>query len=253
VKLQGKVALVTGGSSGIGRATALLFAQEGARVAVVGRSLDRSEAVCAEFSVNGGTAVGIAADVSRDCDAQMMIGRTVQAFGGLDILFNNAGIGHDSDTVETSEEIWDEVIDVNLKGVFLGCHYAIPRMLERGGGSIINGASTAGLVGFARRAAYSAAKGGVIAMTRSMAIEWATRNIRINALSPGATATPLTELAYSRQSDPALARQRHVQLQPIGRLSSPDEIARGALFLASGDSSSMTGANLVIDGGYSAV
>lgn len=253
MKLKGKVALITGGGSGIGRATALLFAQEGAKVAVVGRTLEKCEDVVAEIKAAGGKAIAIAADVSSATDAEMMISRTVETFGGLDILFNNAGIGHDTEVVDTPEDIWDRVVDINLKGVFLGCKYAIPFMKERGGGSIVNTTSTAGLVGFPRRVVYSASKGGVMAMTRSMAIECAPHNIRVNAICPGSTLTPLTESNYQREPDPELARQRHAQRQPIGRLSLSEDIARGVLFLASDDSPTTTGSCFVIDGGYTAI
>ena len=254
MQLKGKVALITGGGSGIGRATALMFSQEGARVAVVDRVSSKCNAVVAEIRSSGGEATAIEADVSLSGDVEMMVRRTAEAFGGLDILFNNAGIGHDTETVDTSEETWDQVIDINLKGVFLGCKYAIPYMKERGGGSIINTASTAGLVGFSRRVAYSASKGGVIAMTRSMAIECAPDNIRVNAICPGSTLTPLTEEGYRTAPDPERARQDHIRRPPIGRLSLPEDIARGVLFLASdGSSRTTTGSCLVIDGGYTAI
>lgn len=250
MKLAGKCALVTGGGTGIGRATALLFAREGAKVAVAGRTLGKCEEVAAEIAVVGGEAIAIAADVSRSPDVERMVNTTVEHFGGLDVLFNNAGIGHDTETVETSDEIWDQVIDINLKGVFLGCRYAIPFMRERGGGSIVNTASTAGMVGFARRVAYCASKGGVIAMTRAIAVECMAHNIRVNAIAPGATCTQLAERSYQREPDPEAARRRHQQRQPIGRLSMPEDIARGVLFLASDDSPTTTGSCLVIDGGY---
>lgn len=252
MKLEGKVALITGGGSGIGRATALLFAEEGAQVAVVGRTLAKCEEVASEIEATGGNALSIVADVSHAQDIEMMIQRTIDTFGALDILFNNAGIGHDSEVVDLTEDLWDRVIDVNLKGVFLGCKSAIPLMKERGGGTIVNTASTAGVVGFPRLTAYSAAKGGVISMTRSLAIECAPYNIRVNAICPGSTYTPLTEQKYHNQADPDLARQRHREAQPIGRLSMPADIARGVLFLASDDSPTTTGTCLVIDGGYTA-
>lgn len=250
-RLDGKTALITGAGKGMGRAAAGLFAAEGARVAVVDLVADDGEATVEMIRSDGGEAVFVRADVSDSDQAESMIRSAVETFGGLHVLYNNAGIfpADDGGTTETPERTWDTVMDVNLKGVWLGCKFAIPAMLASGGGSIVNVASFVALVGAATaQIAYTASKGGVLSMTREIAVEYARRGIRANALCPGPIETPmLTEL----MSDPKRRQRRLVHI-PMGRLGHADELAQAALFLASDEASFMTGASLVVDGGITA-
>lgn len=251
MQLEGKVALITGAGSGIGRQSALLFAREGAKVVVADIKDETGEETVRMIRDAGGEAAFVHADVSKAADVQHMIAFAEERFGKLDVLFNNAGIFHPRDVsvVDTDEEVWDLVIAVNLKGVFLGCKYGIPALLRAGGGSIINTASFVALMGAAvSQIAYTASKGGVLALTREIAVEFARKGIRANALCPGPVQTPLlAELL----SDPAKRQRRLVHI-PMGRFAQAEEIARAALFLASDASSYMTGAALVVDGGITA-
>ena len=251
MRLEGKVALITGAAGGIGRVAAELFAAEGARV-VIADVLDEAgrEAVEA-ISAGGGEAEYVHADVSTARDAEAMVAFSVERFGSLDVLYNNAGIMHadDGSAPSTPEEVWDRTIDINLKGVFLGCRFGIQAMLETGGGSIVNVASFVALMGAATpQIAYTASKGGVLAMTREIAVEYARQGIRANALCPGPIETPLTAQIFDTQEK----RNRRLVHIPIGRFGRAEEIARAALFLASDESSLMTGAALVVDGGITA-
>lgn len=251
-RLEGKVALITGAGSGIGRATALLFAREGARVAVVGIPEAGVLATCAEITAAGGQALALPADVTSPAAVEAAVAATVDGLGGLDVVFNNAGVGLVAPIGETSMDLWERSLAVNLTGVFLGCRYAIPAMRRLGrGGAIINSASTAALSGLPGRSAYAAAKGGVIAMTRVLAIECAPDAIRVNSLSPGATETEMVRRLYEDTDDPEAARREHARRQPIGRLSQPEEIAQAVLYLASDAARTVTGTNLVVDGGFS--
>jgi NAD(P)-dependent dehydrogenase (short-subunit alcohol dehydrogenase family) len=248
MRLANKVALITGGGSGIGKASCLLFAREGAKVVVVDLKRDTAEATAREIGAN---ARAFAADVSKSKDAEAMIAFAEKSFGRLDVVFNNAGIFHakDESVTNTPEDIWDQVIDINLKGVFLGCQYAIPALLRSGGGSIINTASFVAVLGAAvPQIAYTASKGGVLAMTREIAVEFARQKIRVNALCPGPVETPLlAELL----ADPARRQRRLVHI-PMGRFARAEEIANAALFLASDESSYVTGATFLVDGGITA-
>lgn len=250
-RLAGKVALITGAGSGMGRRAAALFASEGARVVVSDVVEDAGNEAVEEIREAGGEAAFVRADVSGSSDAEAMVRFAMGTFGGLHVLYNNAGVflPDDGGTVETSEEVWDRVMAINLKGVWLGCKHGIPAMLDSGGGSIINVASFVALMGAATaQIAYTATKGGVLSMTREMAVEYARRGIRANALCPGPIETPLlAELL----SDPERRARRMVHI-PIGRLGQADEVARAALWLASDESSLMTGAALVVDGGVTA-
>jgi NAD(P)-dependent dehydrogenase (short-subunit alcohol dehydrogenase family) len=251
MRLATKVALITGGGSGIGRESSLLFGREGARVVVADKNRETAEETAAAIRKNGGDARAFAADVSRAKDAEAMVRFAEEAYGRLDIVFNNAGIFHpgDDSATNTPEDIWDLVIDINLKGVYLGCKYAIPALQRAGGGSIINTASFVAIVGAAApQIAYTASKGGVLAMTREIAVEFARQNIRANALCPGPVETPLlAELL----SDPARRQRRLVHI-PMGRFAKPEEIANAALFLASDESSYVNGATFLVDGGITA-
>jgi len=251
-KLDGKIALITGGGSGIGRATALLFASEGARLAVVDRAEDNARVVAAEITQGGGEAIAIVADVSKAADTERMVAETVGRFGRLDILYNNAGIGFARRTHLLTEEEWDRTIDVDLKGVFLGCKYALPELMKRGG-AILSTASVAGIEGFRQMAAYCAAKAGVILLTKSLAMDYAEHGIRVNCICPGSIETPLYESGFDNLTPEKRARahQMFAAMHLLGRAGSPEEIARAALFLCSQDASFITGQAVVVDGGYS--
>ena len=249
-RLQEKVALITGAGGGIGRVAAELFAIEGARVVVADAVAEGASDTVTAITANGGEAVAVTVDVSDASQVAAMVTTAVSTFGGIDVLYNNAGVlpPDDGGTLDTPEDTWDRVMAVNLKGVWLCCKHGIPALIERGGGSIINVASLVALMGSAvAQIAYTASKGGVLSMTREMAVEYARHNIRINALCPGPIQTPLmAELL----SDPAKRARRLVHV-PIGRFGQAEEVAKAALFLASDDSSLMTGASLVVDGGIS--
>jgi NAD(P)-dependent dehydrogenase (short-subunit alcohol dehydrogenase family) len=247
MRLKDRVALITGGGSGIGRETALLFAAEGARVVVV----DRNDAVGKETITllpDPKSAIFVHADVSRSADAKGMVERAEAAFGKLDILFNNAGIMDpaDDDAIRTEEEVWDRTISINLKGVFLGCKYGIPALRRAGGGSIINTASFVALMGAATpQIAYTASKGGVVALSRELAIVHAREKIRVNALCPGPLRTELL-MSYLDTDEKKNRRLVHI---PMGRFGEAKEMAQAALFLASDESSYLTGSAFVVDGG----
>jgi len=246
MRLQNKVALITGGGSGIGKASCIAFAREGAKVVVVDLKKETAEATVKEV---GG--VAFAADVSKASDAEGMVKFAEETYGRLDIIFNNAGVFFDDDgsVTETSEETWDRVININLKGVFLGCKYAIPALLRAGGGSIINTASFVAIVGAAvPQIAYTASKGGVLSMTREIAVEFARKNIRANALCPGPVETPLLQELLA---DPARRQRRLVHIPP-GRFARAEEMANAALFLASDESSYVNGSTFMVDGGITA-
>jgi NAD(P)-dependent dehydrogenase (short-subunit alcohol dehydrogenase family) len=251
MRLQGKVALITGGASGMGRVASGVFAGEGAEVVLSDVSDDAGEATVAEISRRGGDAAYVHADVSRAADAEGMVRFAVERFGRLDILYNNAGVmlADDGSVTDTAEDVWDRTLDINVKGVALGCKYGVPAMLNSGGGSIINVASFVAWMGAATsQTAYTSSKGAVLSMTREIAVEYARAGIRCNALCPGPIDTPLlAELL----SDPARRQRRFVHI-PMGRLGRAEELAKAALFLASDDSSFMTGASLIVDGGITA-
>jgi NAD(P)-dependent dehydrogenase (short-subunit alcohol dehydrogenase family) len=251
VRLRDKVAIVTGAGSGIGRATANLFAQEGAKVVVSDIESSLGKETVEEISKNGGTAVHVVTDVSKADEVKAMIKKCITSFGKLDVLFNNAGIeGFWGLLWKMKEESWNHVMDVNLKSVFLGCKYAIP-YLKKTKGSIINTASELGLVGSTSRPAYSASKGGIIALTRSLALQCAPYGIRVNCICPGATETPLlVRFLGEKQKERSLRKVR--QEIPLRRLGKPIDIAYAALYLASEESSFVTGSILVVDGGSTA-
>jgi len=247
MRLQNKVALITGGGNGIGRQSALQFAKEGAKIAVV----DLDEKSGRETASMIRDAIFVRADVSKARDCQQMVEAAEKAFGKLNVLFNNAGVmlAKDDDAISTEEEVWDVTLDVNAKGVFLGCKYGIPALRRAGGGSIINTASFVARLGAATpQIAYTASKGAVLSMTRELAIIHAREKIRVNALCPG----PLkTELLMKFLNTEAKLNRRLVHL-PMGRFGEAEEIARAALFLASDESSYITGSEFMVDGGLTA-
>ena len=251
MRLADKVALITGAGSGIGREAARLFASEGAKVVVVDVQDKAGEETVRLIRDAGGQASFCHADVSRAAEVQGMIQHAEKTYGQLNVLFNNAGIfpEEDGSVLETEEAVWDRVMSVNLKGVFLGCKYGIPALLRAGGGSVINTASFVALMGAATsQIAYTASKGGVLALTREIAVEFARKNIRANALCPGPVDTPLlAELL----ADPQKRQRRMVHIPP-GRLARGSEVANAALFLASDESSYINGATFTVDGGITA-
>jgi NAD(P)-dependent dehydrogenase (short-subunit alcohol dehydrogenase family) len=252
MKLQQRVAVITGAGSGIGRAMALLFAREGARVLAADVNMAAADETTAVIGVEGGICEAFAVDVTQADQVRSMIERAVDLYGRIDILCNNAGIGSTTDVVACDPDEWDRVMTVNVKSVYLGCKYAIPYMIQQGGGVIINTASVAGMVGLVKRAAYSASKGAVIALTRQVAIEYVEQNIRVNCLCPGTVDSPWVGRLLDQTDDPVQARESLVARQPMGRLGTPEEIAAAALYLASDDAAFITGTGLVIDGGLTA-
>ena len=252
MRLKDKVALITGGTSGIGEATALLFAKEGAEVAITGRNRQRGAAVLARIKAVGDEGLFLRADVSSAADCRNAVEETVNAFGRLDILFNNAGVFYPQTALECSEKEWDEQIEVNLKGAFLMSKFVLPIMIRQGRGAIVNNASGWGIVGGDHAVACCASKGGVVLMTKAMAIDHGEQGIRVNCVCPGDVETPML---------PADAKMRGLKWdeyiagcanRPLGRVGTPEEIAKAVLFLASDESSFMTGAALIVDGGGTA-
>ena len=251
MRLQGKVALITGGASGMGRVASLLFAAEGAGVVLTDLNDELGEATASEITEAGGQALYVHADVSREADAEAMVGAAIDRFGKLSILYNNAGVmlPTDGSVHTTDESVWDLTLAVNVKGVAFGCKYGVPAMVASGGGSIINVASFVAWLGAATsQTAYTASKGAVLAMTREIAVEYARKGIRCNALCPGPIETPLL---MQLLSDEEKKQRRFVHI-PMGRLGQAEELAKAALFLASDDSSYMTGTSLIVDGGITA-
>jgi len=251
MRLKDKVAVITGAGSGLGLETARVFVREGATVVVAELNEEPGKAAAAELEKAGGRARWIHTDVAKGASVEAMIAETERVYGRVDVLFNNAGICPDADAsiLDTPEEVFDLVTTVNLKGVFLGCKYGIPALRRAGGGSIINMASLVALMGSAvSQVAYTASKGGVLAMTRELAIEFARENIRLNSLCPGPVQTPLMAQILSTPE----RRARRLVHVPKGRFAEPREIANAALFLASDESSYVNGATFVVDGGISA-
>ncbi|HXM68929.1 MAG TPA: SDR family NAD(P)-dependent oxidoreductase [Candidatus Acidoferrum sp.] len=249
MRLENKIALITGGTSGIGEATAILFAREGAKVVITGRNEDRGCAVAKKIAQEGSKAIFVRTDVRRAEECRHALQVAQQAFGGLDILFNNAGVFFPHTVLDCTEEEWDLQMDINLKGTFLMSKAALPGMIKQGGGVIINNSSGWGIAGGDSAVAYCASKGGVVLLTKAMAIDHGRQGIRVNCICPGDVDTPML---------PEDAKMRGLKWEeylagcanrPMGRIGTTDEIAKAALFLASDDSSFMTGAALVVDGG----
>ncbi len=252
MRFNGKVAIITGGTSGIGLATAELFSAEGARVVLMARSATRGKEAVERVTSAGGQAVFVHGDVSVSADCRQCVATAVEAYGRLDILFNNAGVIHvNRNLVDTTEEEWDATLNSNLKGIFWMSKYAIPH-IAKNGGAIINNASIFGLVGGNGVAAYCAAKGGVINLTRSMAIDHAAQNIRVNCVCPGSVDTPLLENEMNDLGGVEKQLPKFASRHPMNRIASPKEIARAVAYLASDDASFVTGIALPVDGGRAA-
>jgi NAD(P)-dependent dehydrogenase (short-subunit alcohol dehydrogenase family) len=251
-RLEGKVAVITGGASGMGEAATRLFVREGARVVVGDLQRDRADALVAGLS---GKAIARHADVSRAEDVAGLVDAALTQFGRLDVMFNNAGIGGGEQLIhETPEAVFDRIVAVDLKGVWLGIKYAVPALLRSGGGSIVNTASVSALMGMRYQGAYGAAKGGVVQLTRVAAVEYAEHGIRVNAILPGGVLTPLiyANPALPEAMDPQIVEAQLASVQPIRRAGQPLDIANAALWLASDESSFVTGASIVVDGGWTA-
>lgn len=247
--LEGKRALITGGASGIGRATALLFAREGAAVAVADRDEESGQETVERIRKGGGRAIFVACDVTIEADCRRAVQTTVEELGGLDILFNNAGIIRRATVLDLSEEEWDRVMAVNVKGIFLMSKYAIPVMAAGGGGVIINTASGWGLKGGRHAVAYCASKAAVVNMTRAMALDHGVQKIRVNCVCPGDTDTPMLRDEARQLGEPEEQFLAEAASRPLQRIGAPEEVAQAVLFLASDAASFVTGAALVVDGG----
>lgn len=249
MKLDGKVALITGGNSGIGSATAELLAKEGAAVVLTGRNQERGEQIAQAINDAGGKAMFVRSDVRIAADCRQAVEATLERFGRIDVLFNNAGVFHPKTVPECTEEEWDETIDSSLKGAFLMSKYALPSMIERGSGSIIHTSSGWGILGGGEAAAYCAAKGGLVVMAKAMAIDHGPQGIRVNCVCPGDVETPMLNDDAEKRGMSWEDYLAEASDRPLGRIGAPEEIARAVLFLASDDSSFVTGEALVVDGG----
>ncbi len=252
MRLAGKVALITGGTSGIGRATAVLFAREGAKVALTGRDEVRGRVVLHEVKSAGGEGSFIRSDVRLASDCRRAVDETIKTFKKIDVLFNNAGVFFPRTVPDCPEEEWDQTVDVNLKGTFLMSKYTLPHMIERCSGVIVNNSSGWGLVGGDAAAAYCASKGGVVLLTKAMAIDHGRQGIRVNCICPGDVETPMLPEDAKRRGQTWEEYLKGAANRPLGRIGKPEEIARAVLFLATDDSSFMTGSALVVDGGGTA-
>ena len=250
IDLTNKVVLITGASSGFGEDAAKLFAKEGCRVVLAARRLDRLQALAAEIQNAGGEALAIPVDVSQPAEIEVMVQSTLDLYGRIDILFNNAGILHVATTHETPTEIWDKTFAINVRGTYLMSKYTIPHMLEQGKGCIVNNSSVLGLKAVPAVAAYNATKGAITQLTRSMALEYSDKGIRVNAICPGTIVTPLVEGLFDQTEDRKATEDLFKSFHPIGRLGTPEEIAHAVLFLCDDNVGFMTGSMLSVDGGW---
>src|SRR5919197_3990450 len=251
MRLQDKITIITGGASGMGRVAARMFAAEGARVVVADVTEPAAKSVVDEVAGAGGKAIAVVADVSKEADARRMVDETIDAFGRVDVLYNNAGIMPEADhsVIDTAVDDWDRVMAVNVRGVFLGCKYAIPKMLEQGSGSVINVSSFVALVGCSKpQDAYTASKGAVLALTKSLAVQFAPKGVRTNAICPGPVETPLLMDWLVKDEE---AKRIRLARNPTGRFCKPEEIVHIALYPASDESRWTNRASLVVDGGIS--
>ena len=251
-RLASKVAFITGAGTGIGRACAELFAREGARVALAGRRREPLESTARGIHEAGGEALAVTCDVTQAAQVEQAMAATVSRFGRLDVLVNNAGALLVADAAETSEEEWDRLMDVNLKGPFLVSREAVKQMRRNGGGAIVNIGSVLGLVAMPKRAAYAASKGGLVLLTKAMALDHAAESIRVNCICPSIVDTELVQGLFATQADPEAARRARAQAIPLGRFGQPVDVAQLAVFLASDESSWITGAAIPVDGGLTA-
>ena len=249
-RLNNKIAIVTGAGSGIGRACAIALASEGAKVALVARRQDRLASVAREI---GGSALVLPADISKQTEISRVIDQVVSRFGGLNVLVNNAGILHIGTVEQITEEQWDQTFDINVRGLWLLSRSVLPHLRKAGGGSIINVASVLGINGARNRASYAPSKGAVVLLTKCMAIDHGHEKIRVNAICPSFVETDLTAAVVSQAPDPDAVRRERIAVHPIGRLGQPEDIAGMAVYLASDESSWVTGAVFPVDGGYLAV
>ncbi len=252
MKLSNKVAIITGGGTGIGKATAFLFAEEGASVVITGRREETLKEVKEQASTKGLVINYLVSDVSSEDDCKKTVEFVINKFGRIDILFNNAGCVNSCITHEIPVKIWDETFNINVKGTFMMCRLVIPHMLEQKYGVIINNSSILGLKASTNFAAYSSSKGAVNQLTRSMALEYADKGIRVNAICPGTVYTPLADDMFDQQGERESVEKRYISVHPIGRLSKPEEIAHAVLFLCDDAVKFMTGSMLSVDGGMSA-
>lgn len=248
--LEGKVAVVTGAAGGMGRATAVLFAEEGASVVIGDVDEAGGASAAQEITSSGGQAIFVRCDVSKESDVIALIQSAKREYGGLHTIFNNAGIEQPvTPSTEVTEELFDRVIGVNLKGTFFGCKHAIPLILESGGGTIVNNSSVSAFANVGGNLSYGASKGAIMSMTRILAIEYARQNLRVNAICPGVIDTPMNQRNLEKSTDHDAVRERWMSVTPLGRMGTPLEIARTVLYLASEMSSFTTGVGLLIDGG----
>lgn len=252
VKLKEKVCIITGGAKGIGEATARLFRQEGAQVAVVDIDEPKGMALVSELDESGDNAIFIKCDVSCSVEVKSMVEKVKDKFNRVDILVNSAGITDDATVVTTLEENWNRVIGVNLTGIYLCCKEVIPLMIEQGSGSVVNLASIASFIGLQNNAAYNASKGGVLMLTRNMAVDFASKNIRVNAVCPAMIMTPMLEDFIKLQPDPEAYVKGVEASTPLGRMGTSEEVAHAVLFFAADDCKFATGSALMVDGGYTA-
>ena len=251
-RLKNKVAIITGAARGIGKAAAIIFAKEGAKVVIADLDDQGALNVVNQIKADGNEAMYVRTNLTSASDVEALVAQTVETYGKLDILYNNAGINLFAQLADTEEEDWDKVMQVNVKSVYLTCKYAIPVMKVRGYGVILNTASTAAIVGLRNLAAYTASKGAVLQLTRNIALDYAKYGIRVNAICPGVTATEMTEKVILDDPDPVAARARFDRVIPRGTMAVPSEIAMAALFLVSDESSYIVGAAIPVDGGYTA-
>ena len=259
MKLRDRVAIITGAGSGIGRATALLFAKEGARIVVADIDPKKGEETVNTIRKDGGQSILIETDVTRSSSIENAVSKTISHFGRIDILHNSAGVDlfvinpkADGTAAGTLEEDWDKLLAINLKGTFLFCKFTLPHMMKQKSGVILNMGSEYGLVGGLASAAYCASKGGIVMLTKQMAIDYAPYNVRVNCICPCNVDTPLMEKGLATCEDPKAARQTWMNIMPLRRFSKPEEIAAAALYLASDDAAFITGTSFIIDGGVTA-
>lgn len=248
-RLEGKIAIVTGAAMGIGKSTAIAMAREGAKVVVADLDVVQGEATAHSIAAEGMVCEFIRTDVARTSDVEHLIEQSVVLFGGLDILFNNAGVAIGGSVVDMSEDEWSQVINVNLSSVYRGCKFAIPVMLRQGRGAIINASSVQALAGFKGWAGYAASKGAILALTQQMALEYASHNIRVNAIAPGTINTPMNTRIFDAVDNPQVLIRQWNRMHPLGRFGQPEEVASAVVFLASDEASFITGECIRIDGG----